>query len=190
MLTVGCYRPLCYIKETPKAPVDNFREKPRLFTDGHKLMKMTLVQRAWFVLVFSTVFLILCVVQLDRRTKWLWHLVFIPLWILDAVVITALVVLIIMHFKSGRNPYPDINLGKRRKIWLLYLTLLKLAFLLALCARLDGLTDAAYVQIFIPLWLLLLSLAGDAILATVKSARPMASYGLGSLPNCQNLYIS
>ena len=132
---------------------------------------MTLVQRAWLVLIFSTVFLILCVVQLDRRKKWLWHLVFIPFWILDAVIITSLIILLIMHYKTGHNPYPDFNLGKRRKIWLLYLTLLKLTFLLALCAKLDGLTDAAYVQIFIPLWILLVSIGGDAIVATVRSAR-------------------
>ena len=134
-------------------------------------MKMTLVQRAWLILIFSTVFLILCVVQLDRSKKWLWHLVFIPLWILDAVTITSLIVLIVMHYKSGRNPYPELNLGKHRKLWLLFLTVLKLTFLLALCAKLDGLTDAPYVQIFIPLWFLLLSVGADALVATVKSAR-------------------
>jgi len=132
---------------------------------------MTLVQRAWVFLVLSTVFLILCVLQLDRRTKWLWHLVFIPLWILNAVVITSLIVLIVLHFKSGHNPYPNFNLGKRRKLWLLYLSILKLCFLLTLCARLDGLTNAPYTQIFIPLWLLLVSLGADALVATVKSAR-------------------
>ena len=123
------------------------------------------------MLIFSTVFLILCVVQLDRQSKWLWHLVFIPLWILDAVTMTSLVILAIMHFKSGRNPYPEVNLDIRRKLLLLYLLVLKLAFLLALCAKLDGLTDAPYVQIFIPLWFLLLSVGADAILATVKSAK-------------------
>ena len=130
---------------------------------------MKFVQRAWLVLIFLTGFLIFCVAQLDRSKKWLWHLVFIPLWILDAVIITSLIVLLIMHYKTGHNPYPDLNLGKRRKIWLLYLTLLKLTFLLTLCARLDGLIDATYVQIFIPLWLLLVSIGADAIIATVHS---------------------
>ena len=132
---------------------------------------MALVQRAWFFLIFITVFLTLCVVRLDRDTKWLWHLVFIPIWILDAVAITSLIVLSIMHFKSGQNPYPEFTIGKWRKIWLLYLYILKLIFLLTLCAKLDGLTDASYLEVFIPLWFLLVSIGVDAIMATVKSAR-------------------
>lgn len=129
-------------------------------------MEVTLVRRVWFVLIFTTVFLILCVVQLERRKKWLWHLVFIPLWILDAVTITSLIIWVILH-----SPHPEFNVGLRRKLWLLYLIILKLAFLLALCAKLDGLTKAPYSQIFIPLWFLLFSIGADAIVATVRSAR-------------------
>ena len=132
--------------------------------------KMALVQRSLSFWIFTTVFLILCVFRLDRRTNWLWHLVFIPVWVLDAITMTTLIVLSIMHFKSGHNPYPDLTLGKWRKIWILFLYLLKLIFLLKLCARLDGLTNASYFEVFIPLWILLACVGVDATVATVYSA--------------------
>lgn len=131
---------------------------------------MALVQRSWAFWIFATIFLILCVIRLDRKTLWLWHLVFIPLWILDAITITALILLSIIHFKSGHDPYTELDLGKWRKIWLLYLFVWKLTFLLTLCAKLDGLTTASYFFVFIPLWILLISAAADAAIATIRSA--------------------
>ena len=131
---------------------------------------MALVHRSWIFWIFSTLFLILCVIRLDRRTNWLWYLVFIPVWVLDAITMICLLIFTIMHIKSEQNPYGDFDVSKQRKIWLLCIYLFKLAFLLTLCAKLDGKTSASYYEVFIPLWIFLILIGIDAYRASVKSA--------------------
>ena len=51
---------------------------------------MAVLHRAlctWFVCL---IFLILLVLRLDERTRWSWFIVFIPMWIYDAVLLIYL----------------------------------------------------------------------------------------------------
>ena len=77
---------------------------------------MAVLHRAlctWFVCL---IFLILLVLRLDERTRWSWFIVFIPMWIYDAVLLIYLLINLITHCKhrhdnerSWRTMY--------RKIW-------------------------------------------------------------------------
>uniref|UniRef100_UPI00398E4B29 transmembrane protein 60-like n=1 Tax=Pristiophorus japonicus TaxID=55135 RepID=UPI00398E4B29 len=121
-------------------------------------MKMSLAQRVLLTWLFTLLFLIVLVLKLDETLLWNWFLVFIPLWIFDAVLLVLLTVKLVGRCKAGHERHV------RRKVCYLCAVLLKLAFLLALCARLEHYAAAAAAKlscILAPLWLLLLGAIGD-----------------------------
>ncbi|GCB85082.1 transmembrane protein 60-like [Scyliorhinus torazame] len=121
-------------------------------------MKMSLAQRVLLTWLFTLLFLIILVLKLDQTLGWNWFLVFIPLWIFDTVLLVMLVVRLAGRCKAG---YDRHSSNVRRKVWYLCAMLLKLGFLLALCARLERYTAMKLSWVLIPLWILLLGVLGD-----------------------------
>ncbi|XP_032810130.1 transmembrane protein 60 [Petromyzon marinus] len=120
---------------------------------------MPLVHRVLFTWLFTMSFLVLAVLKLDNRVSWNWFLVFVPLWIFDTALLVMLAVRIVSHCRTGHDQ-ADVTL--RKKAWYLLAVLLKLAFLLAVCAWLQSAPAAAPLYfLFVPLWLLLLGAAAD-----------------------------
>ncbi|GCC16847.1 transmembrane protein 60-like [Chiloscyllium plagiosum] len=119
---------------------------------------MSLAQRVLLTWLFTLLFLIILVLKLDETLAWSWFLVFIPLWIFDAVLLVMLAVRLAGRCKAGYDRHSG---HVRRKVWYLCATLLKLAFLLALCARLERLAALRLSWILAPLWVLLCGVVGD-----------------------------
>ncbi|XP_007889097.1 transmembrane protein 60 [Callorhinchus milii] len=121
-------------------------------------MRMSLAQRVLMTWLFTLLFLIVLVLKLDDKAHWNWFLIFIPLWIFDAILLFMLIVKIARKCKSAY----DRSGGKlKRKVWYLCAMLLKLGFLVALCARLEHITDTKLTFVFIPLWMLLIGAMVD-----------------------------
>ncbi|KFP29110.1 Transmembrane protein 60 [Colius striatus] len=118
-------------------------------------MRMSLAQRVLLTWLFTLLFLIMLVLKLDEKAPWNWFLIFIPVWIFDTILLVMLIVKMAGRCKSGfdpRNGSPNI----KKKAWYLVAMLLKLAFCLALCAKLQRFTAMKLAYVFIPLWALLL----------------------------------
>ncbi|XP_023666203.1 transmembrane protein 60 [Paramormyrops kingsleyae] len=116
---------------------------------------MSLAQRVLLTWIFTLVFLIMLVLKLDDKIRWNWFLVFLPVWVFDVILVIMLVVKMAGRCKSGHEPR-DGPQDLRKKSWYLVAVLLKLAFCLALCARLERLADIKVTFVCIPLWVLLL----------------------------------
>ncbi|XP_048355420.1 transmembrane protein 60 [Sphaerodactylus townsendi] len=118
-------------------------------------MRMSLVQRVLLTWLFTLLFLIMLVLKLDEKAPWNWFLIFIPIWIFDTILLVMIIVKMAGHCKSGYDPRNG-NQNLKKKAWYLAAMLLKLAFCLALCAKLEQFTDMKLTYVFIPLWALLI----------------------------------
>ncbi|XP_067284751.1 transmembrane protein 60-like [Pseudorasbora parva] len=107
---------------------------------------MSLAQRVLLTWIFALVFLVLLVLKLDGKVKWSWFLVFLPVWVLDAVLL-LLLGLRLGRCRAGSDP--------RLELWNLLALMLKLSFCLSLCARLELLMLLRPLIICVPLWTLL-----------------------------------
>ena len=134
---------------------------------------MALVGRVTIFWVLTSFFMLFVVMKLDGTTDWLWHVVFVPMWILDVLSIVFLATFLGSLYRNGGTPYRvnDFHVSKKRMIWLIVLFVLKIIFLLILCSKLDGFITASYVYVFMPLWVILLMLAVDCYIATWKEGR-------------------
>ncbi|KAG5845678.1 hypothetical protein ANANG_G00141820 [Anguilla anguilla] len=95
------------------------------------------------------------VLKLDEKVHWNWFLIFLPVWIFDAILLLMLVVKMAGRCKPGYDPRNGSQ-DLRKKAWYLVAMLLKLAFCLTLCARLEQLTEIKLTIVCIPLWALLI----------------------------------
>ncbi|GAA6101285.1 transmembrane protein 60 [Tachysurus ichikawai] len=118
-------------------------------------MSMSLAQRVLLTWIFSLVFLIMLVLKLDDKIQWNWFLVFLPVWAFDTILLLMLIVKMAGRCKPGFDPRNAADNLKKR-VWYLVAILLKLAFSLLLCAKLEHLTQISLSFIFIPLWALLI----------------------------------
>ncbi|KAG9339116.1 hypothetical protein AGOR_G00185800 [Albula goreensis] len=116
---------------------------------------MSLAQRVLLTWIFTLVFLIMLVLRLDGKVNWNWFLIFLPVWIFDAILLLMLVVKMAGRCKPGYDPRNGSQ-DLRKKAWYLVAMLLKLAFCLTLCARLEQLTEIKLTFVCIPLWVLLI----------------------------------
>lgn len=94
------------------------------------------------------------VLKLDEKAPWNWFLIFIPVWIFDTILLVMLIVKMAGRCKSGFDPRHGSH-NIKKKAWYLIAMLLKLAFCLALCAKLEQFTTMNLSFVFIPLWALL-----------------------------------
>ena len=118
-------------------------------------MKMSLVQRVLLSWIFLLIFLIMLVLKLDSKIQWNWFLIFLPVWVVDGILLLMLAVKMAGRCKPGydpRNGSPDLRL----RVWYLTATLLQLAFCLTLCAKLERLADLKLTFVCVPLWSVLL----------------------------------
>lgn len=116
---------------------------------------MSLAQRVLLSYIVTLVFLIMVVLKLDGKVQWNWFLIFLPVWVVDGIIILMLAVKMADRCKPGydqRHGSPDLRLGS----WYLTATLLELAFCLTLCAKLERLADVKLSVVCIPLWTVLL----------------------------------
>lgn len=115
---------------------------------------MSLAQRVLLTWLFTLLFLIMLVLKLDEKAPWNWFLIFIPVWIFDTILLVMLIVKMAGRCKSGFDPRHGSH-NIKKKAWYLIAMLLKLAFCLALCAKLEQFTTMNLSYVFIPLWALL-----------------------------------
>ncbi|GCB78299.1 transmembrane protein 60-like [Scyliorhinus torazame] len=123
-------------------------------------MRMSLAQRVLMTWLFTLLFLIVLVLKLDNKAPWNWILIFIPLWTFDTILLMMLIVKIIGRCRSGYDRNGNSR-SLKKEVWYLCAMLLKLGFLLALCARLDHFAQMKLIFVFIPLWLLLVGAVVD-----------------------------
>lgn len=117
-------------------------------------MKMSLAQRVLLSWIFALMFLIMLVLKLDSKITWNWFLIFLPVWTFDTVLILMLVVKMAGRCKSDAEQREGEG-SLVRRLWYLLALLLKLAFCLSLCSRLERLTDMWVSVVCVPLWVLL-----------------------------------
>lgn len=87
--------------------------------------------------------------------QWNWFLIFLPVWVFDGILLLMLTIKMAGRCKPGfdpRNGSPDLRL----RAWYLAAMLLKLAFCLTLCAKLEKLAEVKLTLVCIPLWAMLL----------------------------------
>ncbi|XP_010846493.1 PREDICTED: transmembrane protein 60 [Bison bison bison] len=113
-------------------------------------MRMSLAQRVLLTWLFTLLFLIMLVLKLDEKAPWNWFLIFIPVWIFDTILLVMLIVKMAGRCKSGFDPRHGSH-NIKKKAWYLIAMLLKLAFCLALCAKLEQFTTMNLSYVFIPL---------------------------------------
>ncbi|XP_012735300.2 transmembrane protein 60 [Fundulus heteroclitus] len=117
-------------------------------------MKMSLAQRVFLSWIFALVFLIMLVLKLDSKINWNWFLIFLPVWTFDNILILIQVVEMAGRCKPDFDPR-DEEKGVMRRLWYLAALLLKLAFCLTLCFRLEKVANIWVSVVCVPLWLLL-----------------------------------
>ncbi|XP_026880365.1 transmembrane protein 60 [Electrophorus electricus] len=118
-------------------------------------MSMSLAQRVLLTWIFCLIFLIMLVLKLDDKIQWSWFLVFLPVWAFDTILLLMLIVKMAGRCKPGFDPRNGAENLKKR-VWYLVAILLKLAFCLTLCAKLERLTDVWLSFVCVPLWALLI----------------------------------
>ncbi|KAG8439974.1 hypothetical protein GDO86_005950 [Hymenochirus boettgeri] len=118
-------------------------------------MRMSLAQRVLLTWLFTLLFLIMLVLKLDEKVPWNWFIIFIPVWIFDTILIVMLIVKMAGRCKSGYDPRNGAQ-HLKKKSWYLTAILLKLAFCLVLCAKLEQSANMYLSFVFIPLWILLI----------------------------------
>ncbi|XP_066213514.1 transmembrane protein 60-like [Saccopteryx leptura] len=114
-------------------------------------MRMSLAQRVLLTWLFTLLFLIMLVLKLDEKASWNWFLIFIPVWIFDTILLVMLTVKMARRYKSGFDSQHGSHNIKKTTTWYLIAMLLKLAFCLALCAKLEQFTIMNLSYVFIPL---------------------------------------
>ncbi|BFZ11397.1 hypothetical protein BsWGS_14436 [Bradybaena similaris] len=118
---------------------------------------MAAVHKALFTWFTILVFLILFVLRADAKVDWNWFLIFIPLWLFDAVMVTYILVNIIIHFRSAYCVTVDRNdMTKNRKYGLLAVCTLKIVFQVLLCLRLENFNISLYF-VLIPFWMMVIA---------------------------------
>lgn len=118
-------------------------------------MNMSLAQRVLLTWIFTLIFLIMLVLKLDEKITWNWFLIFLPVWTFDLILLLMLIVKMAGRCKPGFDPRNGTENLKKR-VWYLVAMLLKLAFCLTLCAKLEHLMDILVSSVCIPLWVLLI----------------------------------
>ena len=114
---------------------------------------MAVLHRALFTWFICLMFLILLALRLDKRVRWSWFIVFIPLWLYDTILLIYLVFSMISQCRSSRDRFEKTII---RKIWNIFIVLQLIATQIMLCIKLDdnGI-DIPLFYVMIPVWLIL-----------------------------------
>lgn len=140
---------------------------------------MGFLARSLTFLIHLSLFLLFVVLKLDGTTTWLWHYVFLPLWIYDLFTLILLTNFLVSHFRTGNRPYCYLlpfdlfdfifiyDFTKMRTVFMLLVFFsMKFLFTLVLCLKLDGFIKLSFVYVAIPFWLLVIGMFCDAFITT------------------------
>lgn len=116
---------------------------------------------AWFLF---TVFLVLLALRLDEKTDWNWFIVFVPMWAFDIKLFLYLTIRLMKSCKRRHENSREI----RRRLWALFCLLLKSAFQICLCTRLQYAPSFPWVFVALPLWILLLSVSCNVLVDLIS----------------------
>ncbi|KAF0295405.1 Transmembrane protein 60 [Amphibalanus amphitrite] len=94
---------------------------------------MAVLHRALVTWFLSLVFLILLVLRLDGRTQWNWFIVFIPLWLLDSLLLLYSLAVLVSPCRSGVDRWRRLS----GTVCSATAVLLKLCFQICLCLHLQ-----------------------------------------------------
>ena len=119
---------------------------------------MAVNHRALFTWFMLLVFLILLVLRLDQKAIWNWFIIFIPMWLFDGIIIVYILFYMITHCKTG---WDRAEVSMVKKVWFLTAMILKLAFQVMLCLRLEYFPNFPLYYIMIPMWILLCAVCVD-----------------------------
>ena len=114
---------------------------------------MAVLHRALFTWFICLMFLILLALRLDKRVRWSWFIVFIPLWLYDTILLIYLVFSMISQCRSSRDRFEKTII---RKIWNIFIVMQLIATQIMLCIKLDdnGI-EIPLFYVMIPVWLIL-----------------------------------
>ena len=118
---------------------------------------MAVLHRALFTWFICLMFLILLALRLDKRVRWSWFIVFIPLWLYDVILLVYHIFSLISQMRSSRRDRYQYNVV--RKVWIILLIVFPLiAAQIMLCIKLDdnGI-EIQLVYMMIPVWIILTS---------------------------------
>lgn len=128
------------------------------------------VQFIWFMVL---IFIILLTLKLDGKiNEWDWFIIFIPMWILDTVIIAFTLINMVMHCRN-KWWHNTRETSLKRKSWCLTGIILKLVFQILLCLKLQYYGELRVYQIMVPVWLFLSGCTIDlftSLLAIAKRA--------------------
>ncbi|XP_063840522.1 transmembrane protein 60-like [Scylla paramamosain] len=133
---------------------------------------MAMLHRALFTWFLLLVFLILLALRLDDRTKWNWFIVFFPMWFYDAILLVYISIHMINELRaavSGTGNTHHRTLRQRaasllQRVWPLLVVVLKMAFMVALCLKLENPSASiSTYHVLLPLWILLTGLCGKVL---------------------------
>jgi hypothetical protein len=106
---------------------------------------MAVIHRALFTWFLVLLFLIFVALRVDVKTTWSWFVVFVPIWIYDAILLLYILYQIAQHLKGGRVLN---NIPIQRKLVYLLAWALKVSFQVLLCIRLDTPVHEPPMQLF------------------------------------------
>lgn len=114
---------------------------------------MSVLHRALFTWFTLLVFLILLVLRVDNRTQWNWFVVFVPIWIFNAILLIFSAFDTVSLCKSRAfNRHIDVSMN----FYLVTMVILKIAFEIMLCLKLENPTlNLTTAHILSPLWVIL-----------------------------------
>ena len=132
---------------------------------------MAILHRALFTWFIVLVFLILLVLKLDRKVSWNWFLVFVPLWLFDAVMLIYITFKMVVHCKHGQDRTEATRITMKRKVFYLEAVVLKMTFQVLLCLRQQEYVSLDLRYVMVPFWLLMLEGIVDISTGLFRVAR-------------------
>jgi len=135
---------------------------------------------AWFFLVL---FLVLLVLRLDEKVLWSWFIVFIPMWLLDIIMIIYISIFILRHCATGNDPSGRSMLHKS---YCIACVLFKTALQVLISVRIEYASRMAMAFAAVPVWLLLIALTVDVSCSVIRRASP-SCYATLSSCSCQRV---
>jgi len=130
---------------------------------------MTVNSRALCTWFFLVLFLVLLVLRLDEKVLWSWFIVFIPMWLLDLIMIVYISIFMIRHCATGNDPSGRSML---RKSYCIVCVLFKIAVQILICIRVEYVGTMAVAFAVVPVWLLLVALTVDASVSVIRRVSP------------------
>jgi len=129
---------------------------------------------AWFFLVL---FLVLLVLRLDEKISWSWFIVFIPMWLLDVIMIVYISIFMIRHCATGNDPSGRSVL---RKSYCIVCLLFKIAVQILICIRVEYANTVAAAFAIVPSSLLLAAFTVDVSLSVIRRVSPSCHTAVSS----------